>query len=143
MGKSKIAKGRGAKGKVFMGKKERTSGGLFAGDLMRNKWGQVVSKKRSAVGKKKLLVQVPECSSEGSRHHWLRGGQSGTRGTGAVCKSQGHSRQPLKCVKRSGMHFTMLLPLAAAIAAAVFAVAAVQPLWEVPQERLQQLCSSC
>merc|ERR1712008_62968 len=50
--KSKIAKGRGAKGKVFMGKKERTSGGLFAGDLMRNKWGQVVSKKRSAVGKK-------------------------------------------------------------------------------------------
>merc|ERR1719422_839115 len=49
--KSKIAKGRGAKGKVLMGRKEKTVGGLVAADLMRNKWGRVVSKKKSALGK--------------------------------------------------------------------------------------------
>jgi len=48
---SKIAKGRGAKAKVFRGKKEKTVGGLFAADLMRNKWGKVVSKKMSAKAK--------------------------------------------------------------------------------------------
>merc|ERR1719374_350027 len=50
---SKIARGRGAKAKVFMGKKEKTTGGLVASDLMRNKWGRVVSKKASALGKNK------------------------------------------------------------------------------------------
>merc|ERR1719264_2186059 len=49
--KSKIAKGRGAKGKVLMGKKEKTVGGLVAADLMCNKWGIVVSKKKSALSK--------------------------------------------------------------------------------------------
>merc|ERR1740123_2459275 len=48
---SKIASGRGAKARVFMGKKEKTTGGLRAGDLIRNKQGRVVSKKKSAQGK--------------------------------------------------------------------------------------------
>jgi hypothetical protein len=49
---SKVAKGRGAKARVFRGTKARTSGGLKKSDLMRNKSGKVVSRKRSEAGKK-------------------------------------------------------------------------------------------
>mmetsp|Transcript_30333 Transcript_30333/g.55348 ORF Transcript_30333/g.55348 Transcript_30333/m.55348 type:complete len:158 (-) Transcript_30333:158-631(-) len=51
---SKIAKGRLAKALVFNGKREKTSGGLKRESLMRNKRGKVVSKRRSAVGKKQF-----------------------------------------------------------------------------------------
>merc|ERR1711862_659983 len=47
-----IAKGKRAKSSVFRGTKEKTSGGLSKGDLMKNKVGKVVSKKRSAASKK-------------------------------------------------------------------------------------------
>merc|ERR1712183_606580 len=49
---SNIAKGRGAKARVFKGAKAKTASGLKKSDLMRNKDGKVVSKKRSAAGKK-------------------------------------------------------------------------------------------
>merc|ERR1711962_1556608 len=49
---SKVARGRGAKARVFTGKKVRTSGGLKKSSLMKNKHGRVVSKKRHAHGKK-------------------------------------------------------------------------------------------
>merc|ERR1712029_282339 len=49
---SKIAKGRGAKARVFSGSKERTSGGLKKSSLVKNKHGKVVSKKAHAHGKK-------------------------------------------------------------------------------------------
>merc|ERR1711911_315711 len=49
---SKIAKGRGAKARVFRGQKAKTSGGLSKSSLMRNKDGRVVSKKMHAKGKK-------------------------------------------------------------------------------------------
>merc|ERR1712061_132403 len=48
---SKIAKGRMAKAMVLRGSKAKTSGGLTAKDLTRNKAGKIVSKKRSAQGK--------------------------------------------------------------------------------------------
>merc|ERR1711865_1214165 len=44
---SKIAKGRGAKARVFKGKKEKTSGGLKKTDLIKSKNGKIVSKKAS------------------------------------------------------------------------------------------------
>merc|ERR1711973_767700 len=47
-----VARGHGAKGRVFSGKKVRTSGGLKKSSLMRNKHGRVVSKKLHAQGKK-------------------------------------------------------------------------------------------
>merc|ERR1711962_536786 len=47
-----VARGRGAKGRVFSGKKVKTSGGLKKSSLMRNKHGRVVSKKAHAQGKK-------------------------------------------------------------------------------------------
>merc|ERR1739848_985457 len=50
---SKIAKGKLAKSLVFRGKKEKTSGGMSASQLMRNKNGKVVSKKMSANSKKR------------------------------------------------------------------------------------------
>merc|ERR1719146_456629 len=49
---SKIAKGRMAKVMVFRGSKEKTIGGLTATSLTKNKYGKVVSKKRSAFAKK-------------------------------------------------------------------------------------------
>merc|ERR1719500_1696751 len=49
---SKVAKGRGAKARVFHGTKERTSGGLKKSALTKNKQGKIVSKKGSAHGKK-------------------------------------------------------------------------------------------
>jgi len=42
-----IAKGRGAKARVFRGSKTKTSGGLKKSDLVKNKRGKVVSKKAS------------------------------------------------------------------------------------------------
>merc|ERR1719492_506200 len=50
---SKVAKGRGAKSRVFRGTKARTVGGLKKSDLVRNKQGKVVSKKGSAAGKRR------------------------------------------------------------------------------------------
>merc|ERR1712088_867560 len=54
MGKrvSKIAKGRGAKSRVFRGLKAKTSGGLKKSALTKNKNGKVVSKKASEAGKR-------------------------------------------------------------------------------------------
>merc|ERR1711877_96693 len=51
-----VAKGRGAKARVFSGRKEKTMSGLTKDKLTRNKNGKVVSKKASAHGKK-LWVQ--------------------------------------------------------------------------------------
>merc|ERR1719473_829864 len=49
---SKIAKGKRAKWMVFKGAKEKTSTGLTANDLVKNSAGRIVSKKKSALGKK-------------------------------------------------------------------------------------------
>merc|ERR1712072_1667258 len=50
--RSKIARGRGAKARVFRGKKEKTASGLTKQMLMKSKRGKVVSKKSHASGKK-------------------------------------------------------------------------------------------
>merc|ERR1719327_1472886 len=55
---SKIAKGRFAKVLVFKGKKEKTASGQTSSMLMKNKYGNIVSKKRSAVSKKNKWVQA-------------------------------------------------------------------------------------
>merc|ERR1712222_89507 len=49
--KSVVARGRGAKARVFSGKKLKTGGGLTKSDLTMNKRGKVVSKKASARSK--------------------------------------------------------------------------------------------
>merc|ERR1712178_571125 len=55
---SKIAKGSHAKAVVLRGSKERTVGGLSKADLMINKRGKVVSKKQSALAKKRFASSV-------------------------------------------------------------------------------------
>merc|ERR1712110_748157 len=55
---SKVAKGRMAKVMVLRGSKVRTTGGLKASDLTKNKVGRVVSKKRSAFAKKSPWIQA-------------------------------------------------------------------------------------
>merc|ERR1719318_191679 len=47
---SKVARGRGAKARVFRGGKERTSGGLKKSDLVKNKDGKAVVQARKALG---------------------------------------------------------------------------------------------
>merc|ERR1712190_393074 len=47
-----IAKGRGAKARVFNGKKEKTVGGLTKATLTKSKSGKIVSKAASAASKK-------------------------------------------------------------------------------------------
>merc|ERR1712039_1083967 len=49
---SKVASGRLAKSLVLAGKRERTSGGLKKDDLIRNKRGKIVSKRRAAQGRR-------------------------------------------------------------------------------------------
>merc|ERR1712066_732671 len=51
---SKIARGKVARSLVFRGKKEKTSGGMNASQLTKNKNGRIVSKKRSANSKKRF-----------------------------------------------------------------------------------------
>merc|ERR1711874_811080 len=47
----KIARGRLAKSMVLRGMREKTVGGLTASALMKNKYGKIVSKRRSALMK--------------------------------------------------------------------------------------------
>merc|ERR1711962_1796252 len=54
MKKSVIARGRGAKARVFRGIKSKTQGGLKKTDLVKNKRGKVVSRKQSEASKKKF-----------------------------------------------------------------------------------------
>ena len=53
---SKIAKGRMAKVLVFRGSKAKTVGGMTAASLTKNKHGKIVSKKKSAFGKKSAWI---------------------------------------------------------------------------------------
>merc|ERR550537_2050073 len=55
---SKIARGKFSKAMVLRGSKEKTVGGLTAKDLYKNKNGRIVSKKRSARGKKSPWIQA-------------------------------------------------------------------------------------
>merc|ERR1719327_425570 len=52
---SKIARGRLRKSLVLRGLREKTSGGLRAEDLMRNKRGKIVSKRLSEMGKRHFV----------------------------------------------------------------------------------------
>merc|ERR1719293_288260 len=54
---SKIAKGKKARAAVFSGRKEKTISQLTKADLMKNKRGKIVTKKKSAAGKK-LYSQI-------------------------------------------------------------------------------------
>merc|ERR1712017_5664 len=54
---SKIAKGKMARSVVFRGTKEKTLSGLTKSDLIKNKYGKIVSKKRSAIAKKNNSIK--------------------------------------------------------------------------------------
>merc|ERR1740115_420310 len=56
---SKIARGVMAYSQVLKGRREKTVGGLAAKDLMKNKNGRVVSKKKHAAGMKQPWMVVP------------------------------------------------------------------------------------
>merc|ERR1712224_430970 len=80
---SKIAKGKLAKVLVFRGSKAKTTGGLTASGLTKNKHGKVVSKKALANGKGLRQHQGLDCRCpEGQEGTWREG----------LCRNQeGHS----------------------------------------------------
>ena len=52
--------------KVWHGNQEKTSGGLTKDDLMKNKWGRIVSKKRHKLAKKrKTLIKLGFLTEKG------------------------------------------------------------------------------
>merc|ERR1719460_3610982 len=55
---SKIAKGKRARAVVFHGTKEKTKTGMTKGDLIKNSRGKIVSKKQSALAKKRYATSV-------------------------------------------------------------------------------------
>merc|ERR1711920_379433 len=61
---SVIAKGTGAKARVFSGKKSKTQSGLTKDKLIKNKRGKVVSKKQSAAAKKNWVKNGLKAWSE-------------------------------------------------------------------------------
>lgn len=63
---SKIAVGKRARSQVLNGKKTRTKGGLTAESLFKNKRGKIVSKRASAMGKRryKHIESWLECVME-------------------------------------------------------------------------------
>mmetsp|Transcript_43980 Transcript_43980/g.88733 ORF Transcript_43980/g.88733 Transcript_43980/m.88733 type:complete len:107 (-) Transcript_43980:154-474(-) len=56
--KSTIGKGKLAKFMVYKGSKAKTSGGLKASDITKNKYGRFVSKKASARGKTNVWAKA-------------------------------------------------------------------------------------
>merc|ERR1739848_576986 len=54
---SKIAKGKMARAVVFRGTKEKTATGLTKSDLIKIKYGKIVSKKRSLFAKKNNFIK--------------------------------------------------------------------------------------
>merc|ERR1711929_4054 len=54
---SKIAKGKMGKSVVFRGTKEKTTTGLTKSDLIKNKYGKIVSKKKSMLAKKNNYIK--------------------------------------------------------------------------------------
>merc|ERR1712139_433474 len=55
---SKIAKGKLAKVVVFRGSKEKTTSGLQKADLIKKAQGKIVSKKKSALAKKRFATSI-------------------------------------------------------------------------------------
>merc|ERR1719389_1463052 len=76
---SKIARGKLAKSRVLRGLKEKTSGGLRADALMRNKQGKVVSKRASANGKRAFKYV----------EQWVEAHQTGGAGAETIAEGAG------------------------------------------------------
>merc|ERR1712212_596278 len=55
---STIAKGRMRKSQVWKGRKVKTVGGLKKGDLVKNKNGKIVSKRKLAIGQKQKFPKA-------------------------------------------------------------------------------------
>merc|ERR1712107_466939 len=85
---SVIAKGTGAKARVFSGKKAKTQSGLTKDKLIRNKRGKVVSKNQSAAAKKKWVENGLKAWSEAVKKARKELGLTFRGDRGQVCGRQ-------------------------------------------------------
>merc|ERR1719359_99607 len=90
----KIAKGKRAKSSVFRGTKEKTVGGLTKKDLIKNKYGKVVSKKSSEAAKKRYKNIKPwiEAVGKARKALGLKGFVAVKKGTPLYTKAKSLSR---------------------------------------------------
>merc|ERR1719365_235491 len=97
MKKSIIAKGKRAKSSVFRGTKVKTSSGLKKSDLVKNKRGKVVSKKKSAFGQKnKWAAAFKKARKDlGIRGFCPCGGKT-PKGKALLAKTRSYYRKKLK-----------------------------------------------
>merc|ERR1711964_926227 len=91
MKKSKIARGKRAKSSVFRGTKAKTVGGLSKADLMKNKEGRVVSRKRSAAAKKRF--------TKNGLNKWIAAVKKARKDLGAVGEDAILLQEKVKRVK--------------------------------------------
>merc|ERR1711904_136785 len=92
---SKIAKGKYKKALVFRGSKEKTSGGLKKSDLIKNANGKIVSKKASAVAKKRFgstLKRWTDAVKAARKSLGLKGFVAVKKGTPLYTKSKANYR---------------------------------------------------
>merc|ERR1711904_729681 len=92
---SKIAKGKFKKALVFRGSKEKTSGGLKKSDLIKNANGKIVSKKASAVAKKRFgstLKRWTDAVKAARKSLGLKGCVAVKKGTPLYTKSKANYR---------------------------------------------------
>merc|ERR1719359_689014 len=82
---SKIAKGKMSKSMVLRGSKEKTSSGLTAKDLTKNKYGKVVSKKASAKAKKSPWIAAVAAARKALN---IKGFQAIKKGTPLYTKAK-------------------------------------------------------
>merc|ERR1712224_304126 len=92
---SKIAKGKYKKALVFRGSKEKTSGGLKKSDLIKNANGKIVSKKASAVAKKRfgsMLKKWTDAVKAARKSLGLKGFVAVKKGTPLYTKAKANYR---------------------------------------------------
>merc|ERR1719375_1885234 len=100
---SKIAKGKRAKSSVFRGTKEKTIGGLTKGDLIKNKYGKVVSKSKSEVAKKLKYKNIKpwiEAVAKARKALGLKGFVAVKKGTPLYTKTKALGLKGFQAVKK-------------------------------------------
>merc|ERR1719456_1394983 len=91
---SKIAKGKFSKVLVLRGTKAKTTSGLTATDLTKNKYGKVVSKKQSALGKANPWINAVKKARAALN---IKGFKAVKKGSALYIKAKGFMKKGACC----------------------------------------------
>merc|ERR1712124_181757 len=102
---SKIAKGKMSRAVVMRGSKEKTATGMTKADLTRNKNGKIVSKKQSALAKKRFATTVGpwmKAVKKARAALKLKGFVATKKGSPLTSRPRSSTTSELKCLASSG-----------------------------------------